>query len=280
MRNRQQGDRLLNGSFRRATVCASTVGLLMTCAVAADSVSNSRQAKRSVAIPGAQTHPLVPALRWAQSSLQSVSKLNDYEATFRKKELVGGRVIPARMHIKYRAKPISAYLRFYDQHDGREVIYVKGKNGGKLLVHETGVAALLGIIALVPTSPQAMAEGRHPITEIGMQKMLEGVIKQWKDETRYGEIDVTYFHKAKLGKRPCTVIQTSHPTPRKQFKFHLTRLYIDKETNLPVRVEQHGFPIRAGEKPPLVEEYTYSNLKTDVGLKDIDFDTRNPKYNF
>jgi hypothetical protein len=39
-------------------------------------------------------------------------------------------------------------------------------------------------------------------------------------------------------------------------------------------------PKRSGGEPELHEEYTYLNVKTNVGLKDIDFDVSNPKYNF
>ena len=72
----------------------------------------------------------------------------------------------------------------------------------------------------------------------------------------------------------------SDPTPRREFKFHMTRLYIDKKTDFPIRVEQYGFPPRPGTKPPLLEEYTYSNIKVNSGLADLDFDIRNPKYNY
>ena len=35
-----------------------------------------------------------------------------------------------------------------------------------------------------------------------------------------------------------------------------------------------------GQKPVLVEDYLYQNLKTNVGLPDIDFDPANPKYGY
>ena len=47
-----------------------------------------------------------------------------------------------------------------------------------------------------------------------------------------------------------------------------------------VRVEQNGYPPKSGGQPPIVEEYTYSGIKTNVGLGDGDFDARNPKYVF
>lgn len=243
-------------------------------------------ADRPAAKTTEEQHPLSPALELARQSRQAVEQLRDYQATFAKQERVNGQLLPATMHIKFRAKPFSVYLRFLTPHLGREVLYVAGRNNGNLLAHETGFAALAGTVALPPTSPEAMAEGRHPITRIGIEKMVEGVIEQWEAERRAvpaqgdGAVEVTYYHNARLGGTECRCIQTTHPRPRTETKFHRTRLFIDKKTKLPIRVEQYGFPSRPGAQPPLMEEYTYSNIQTNLGLTDLDFDPRNPSYGF
>ena len=68
------------------------------------------------------------------------------------------------------------------------------------MAHEPpgNIRALVGTISLDPTSSQAMAEGRHPITRIGMLKMVEGLIDQWNEEKKFGEIDVQFYPNAKL----------------------------------------------------------------------------------
>ena len=60
----------------------------------------------------------------------------------------------------------------------------------------------------------------------------------------------------------------------------MTRLYVAKKSGLPVRVEQFAYPTKTGSKPLMLEQYTYLGVKTNVGLKAIDFDTRNPKYDY
>ena len=230
-----------------------------------------------------KTHPLSTALKYARSSLKTVEQAKDYEAVFIKRDIVNGRVCAHVTDLKYRAEPMSVYLKFQQPHQGREVIYVHGKNDGKLLAHETGFASIIGTIALLPGSSQAMSESKHPITEIGMVKLVQGIIDQWEAELKYGEIEVKYFPNAthgKLGKRKCLVIQATHPRPRKQFKFHVSRLWIDRETNLAVRVAHWGFPATPAAEKPLLEEYTYRDVKLNVGLKDIDFDVSNPKYDY
>ena len=131
-----------------------------------------------------------------------------------------------------------------------------------------------------PDSDEVRSESRHSITDIGLRNMLKMIIGRWEDEAKYGECEVQYYPQAKLNQRECLVIECTHPRPRKQFKFHISRLYIDKETNLPVRSENYGFPAQPGAKPPLLEEYTYSELRTNVQLTDRDFDRNNPAYKF
>jgi outer membrane lipoprotein-sorting protein len=225
-------------------------------------------------------HPLEPALRIAARSQSALKDVDGYSAVFEKKELVGRRLISSTMTIKLREKPFSVYLKYHKPHAGREVIFVDGENRNMLLAHETGLKGLVGTVSLNPQSDTAMEESRYPITMIGVGKMLEQIVAQWEEEKKYGEIDVKYYTDVKLGNVVCDVIESSHPQPRRQFKFQKTRLYLDKKTKLPVRVQQYGFPTRKGRKSPLVEQYTYSRLDTSVKLDDTDFDTRNPQYNY
>lgn len=220
------------------------------------------------------SHPLVPALKLAYASRNTVRNVRDYTAHFLKKELVGNRYITHSMDMKFREQPFSVYLRFREPHDGRQVLYVNGANNGQILVQEAGIKALAGTIPLNPTDPLAMSENRHPITEIGIANMLEAVIQQWESDGRYGEVNVEYFPKAKLGDFPVRVIRTTHPTRRRQFKFHMTQLYLDDQSLFPVRVEQFDWPPREGAPPPQVELYMYSKVNTNQGLTNQDFDPR------
>lgn len=225
-------------------------------------------------------HALEPALRLAREARDTAGKLTDFTATFSKKELVGRQLVPLTMDLKFRTKPTSAYLRFHKPHEGREVIWVEGRNNGRLLVHETGLKGLIGTVSLVPTSPEAMTGGRYPITMIGLEKLADGVVTMWENELKHDPPEVKFYPNAKLAGMECRVIESVHPAPKRHVSFHRTRLYIDKATGLPVRLEQNGFPTKSGGEPPIIEEYTFTNLKTNVGLTERDFDTRNPNYGF
>lgn len=225
-------------------------------------------------------HPLAPAIEHAELAVKALSGVRDYEAVFSKRELVKGKLVTGEMQLKLREEPFSVYMQYIKPNQGREVIFVEGKNNGMLLVHEAGIRSIAGTVSLAPNSDTVLSESRYPADMVGMRKLVEKIIEQWQAETQFGEVDVKFYPDARLGETSCKVIESTHPTPRRQFRFQMTRLYIDKDSGLPVRVEQWAFPQQPGAKPLLAEEYTYTRIRTNLGLQDRDFDHTNPNYAF
>ena len=253
---------------------------LMVCGLFA--VSNPICPAQAPAPPPQAQPPLTPFLRLAKESRDAIAAVRDYEALFTKRELVGRTMYTGQMAIKLRHQPFGVYLRFVDANNGREVIYAGPRYRNQLQAHEPpgSIRNIVGTLSLDPMSSQAMAEGRHPITQIGMLKMVNALIDQWEAEKKFGETDCQFYPNAKLQGIDCQVCESTHPVPRRQFTFHRSRLYIDKKTNFPVRIEQWGFPPAGGGQPYLIEEYTYTDVKPNVGLTDTDFDIRNRRYHF
>jgi hypothetical protein len=230
----------------------------------------------------AKQHPLIPFIKLAQESRDAIAAVRDYEALFTKRELVGRTMYTGQMQMKLRQQPFSVYLRFVDANNGREVIYAGSRYRNQLQAHEPpgSFRGIVGTVSLDPTAPQAMAEGRHPITQIGIQNMIQAQIDLWQKELKFGESDCKFYPNAKLQGTLCQVCEVTHPVPRRQFLFHRTRVFIDKKTLFPVRIEQWGFPPGGSGEPYLIEEYTYTDIRTNVGLSDGDFDVRNRRYHF
>jgi Protein of unknown function (DUF1571) len=267
MRTRNES---INHSFRRR-IAYAVAALTVLVAASQCSPLSAQEGKE---------HPLAPAIKYAEQSHARAIGLGTYEASFQKRELVANSVINQHVRMKVRQQPFSVYMYFEAPHEGREVIYVDGRNNNNLLAHETGIASLIGTLELSPTGGQAMSENRYPITKAGIANLAKAVIEQWKKEQQYGETEVKYYKDAKVGKYSCKVIESTHPRPRRQFNFHMTRLWIDDESGLPVRVQQFGFPTSKNAKPPVIEDYIFSSIKSEVRLTDRDFDVNNPKYNF
>ena len=231
-----------------------------------------------------QEHPLMPALRWAYSGVENIEKIQDYSATLVKRERINGKLAePEYMFAKVRHNPFSVYLYFLGPPTlkGREVIYVDGQNNGKMWAHTTGLQdSLVGTVSLAPDSMLAMRGQRYPLTELGILNLVRRLVEVAEQDIKYGECEVKFFKGATINKRSCTCIQVMHPIPRRNFLFHLARIFIDDELNVPLRYEAYDWPKKAGDKPELIEEYTYLNLKLNNGFTDADFDIRNPNYNF
>jgi hypothetical protein len=275
------------GRFSAPALAVVGVGLLLWAAevgVAQGPRVTAPKNAPAAAADEEEPHPLLRAMEYASESREALKEVRDYTAIFTKNELINGRMVKQVMEIKLREKPFSVYLKNRSgQEAGREVIYVAGANGGNVLAHEMGIKAIAGTVSIRPNGREVMEENHYPLTRIGISNMLETAHQIWESEMKNSdpkEVDVKFFPNAKLGEVACEALQITHKLQRRELRFHLSRLYFDKETKLPIRAERFGFPRRAGEKPPLIEEYTYSNLKTNVRLTNADFDARNPNYGF
>lgn len=244
-------------------------------------------------------HPLAEVAAKAEELLGGMQRnVRDYSATLVKRERIDGELLDYQyINCKIRNErtngrgevvtPFSVYMNFAapDEMKGREVIYVKGQNDDKLIAHDGGTGLIAAIKAAVtvnldPTAPLAMKGNKYPITDVGMENLMVKLISVAKADMQRGEVDVKTFKGAKINGRVCTCLQSVHPTPREHFRYHIARIYVDDELQLPIRYESYDWPSREGEQPPLLEEYTYLNLKLNNGFTDADFDQANDSYNF
>jgi len=237
-------------------------------------------------------HPLLPVVSYAKQRLRQIdSQVVDYTCTLVKRERIAGQVAsPACASVKVRHQqvrdgevvvPFSVYMRFSapSREKGREAVYVQGQHQDRVIGHN-GLRAANVTLAVPPRSPLAMRGHHYPITEMGLRNMIQRLLEVAQEDLAYDEAEVEYFSGAKLNDRVCTMIQVTHPVPRDHFRYHRARVFIDDELRLPIRYASYDWPKEVGGKPRLIEEYTFLDLKVNVGLTDRDFDYRNPDYMF
>jgi len=246
---------------------------------------STTNANSGVATAATGVHPLVPALELAQQGLTKMAgTIHDYSCTVVKRERIDGKLGEHEyMFAKIRQRPFSVYLYFLgpDSVKGQEVLYVAGANDGNMLAHAgSGVRAMVGTVSLKPQSMLAMQGNRYPVTEIGMENLARRLVEVAEHDKQFGECDVNFYPNAKVNGRICTCVQVVHPVPRRNFRFHLARVFIDDELTLPIRYEAYDWPQEAGGAPVLMEEYTYMNVKINNGFTDADFDPKNTAYKF
>jgi hypothetical protein len=240
-------------------------------------------------------HPLDPALALAEETLAFIrAEVNDYTATIVKRERIKGvlgqyEYMAAKIRNRKEkdgqiTQPLSVYLYFLkpDNIKGREVIWVEGKNNNKMRAHEGGLLGrTLPSVWLDPHGALAMRGQLHPITEIGIENLVTKLIEKGQHDRQYGECEVEFKPGAKINGMACTLLEVRHPVQRDYFEFYKAQIFIDDKTKVPLRYAAYHWPTDPSDKMgPVIEEYTYLDLKLNVGLADADFDPDNPNYGY
>ena len=161
-------------------------------------------------------------------------------------------------------------------------IFVKGQNDGNILGHATGMMRVFGTVALAPDSMIAMQGQRHTIMELGILHLTKRLLAEAERQVEHTTCLIRRLPTAKINDCPCLCIEAAIPRPTAGHPHgvQMIRVFIDKQWNLPLRYEQYDWSGETADKPLLMEQYTYVDLKLNNGFTDADFDKRNPKYSF
>ncbi len=243
---------------------------------------------------GAQNEDVLTG-RWAlmmqtmllEKGLASFRSVSDYTATLHKQERIGGTLGEVQhVIVKMRHQPFSVYMKWKTFDKGRELIYVEGQNDGNLLVQPGGwKGRLTGTLSLDPHGRMAMSESRHPITEIGLARLAEKLLKYsyinikrpngWRCEMHASQ---------KVQGRDCYLFVMKYNSPQVNETYRKSLQYIDKELSLPVRVVNYGWGQETDpetiDEQTLIESYTWSDIRIDQRLASGDFDETNANYRF
>ncbi len=237
----------------------------------------------AASMPVQPSSQLERALELAYKARRAYQSIRGYTCIFIKRERINGILGPMEfIRMKVRTQPFSIYMQWLQPHTGREVIYVHGRYGNKLLAHDTGAKKIIaGTVELDPQDPKLLKYSRHPITEAGIGNMIAKLIRHWEAQRRWPSGNVVVLDNARVDTNVCWCVKCVHPRRSGQNAYYRIRVFFDKRTELPIRCEGYEWPLH-GDDPNglLAEEYTYRNLRTDVVLSSWDFSPHNPRYNF
>lgn len=230
-------------------------------------------------------HPLAPCKRFAERVLAHIdANISDYSCLFAKLERIDGELQEAQ-YIEMEASnaPYSVHLLFKKPKKGQECLYVEGMYDDKMKARANGWrGTIAGVLTLDPNGSLAMDGQRHPITKSGIRNLTKELIRIAENDMKFGESEVNTYPDVKLGKgataRPAVMLEIVHPVPRREFKFHISRIYIDKEMRIPVRFEAYNWNKDAKGKPELEELYMYKNVKLNNGYAANYFRETNPEF--
>ncbi len=196
------------------------------------------------------------------------AQVDHYTATFLLQERIDGELDAVQSVALKFQKPFKVSMRWLDgPNKGRQALYPAGPKGDKLLVR---VPILVGAIPLTldPQGSIAMKGRRHPVTDIGIGRLLDFIREHARRDLRPGDFSVEDRGEHTTFERP---------THRYVLYSHIDRMQdgmralidVDRELRLPIYTE-----IFDGHDQ-LVERYGYLNLHLNPGLTDADFDPKN-----
>ncbi|MCB9700854.1 MAG: DUF1571 domain-containing protein [Myxococcales bacterium] len=215
-------------------------------------------------------------MRLVESMEKAYAGVDDYTATFIKRERVKGRMQPREvMELKF-SKPFKVYLRWVgDKREGQEVIFVKGRNDGKIKAHTGKFPDIT--VDLDPEGSLAMRGQRHPITDLGIGNTIDILARDARLAGMRPQDKVTYVDLGEqtVGGVRARCVEATTPSLRwSPYYAARARLCVGLRDKLPLRVLVWD---RDGE---LIEDYTFKNVKLNVGLADVHFSAENPEYGF
>lgn len=213
---------------------------------------------------------------------KKVLSLKDYTLTMLKRERIGSTLRPTEtVFMKFRF-PFSVYLRWVKEpFKDREVMFVRGWNNNKLIAREhSGFAgffqSMSGPTSLEPTGGMAMNGSRHPITNAGLAKVMEIILRdihRYRDRKDPFTLTMEAPFQEEGQSRQC--VKFSGPkNPKSGYYAYRTRLCWGMKDLLIRHIQSWDWQDR------LVEDYKYLNLRTNVGLTDQDFNPKHPEYMF
>ena len=233
-------------------------------------------------------------LKMARSAQEHLAAtLDDYTARLVKQEMDrDGNLTPeSEMMVKVQTRlrgdaeeaPLRVYLRFTSPEsiNGREVLWAEDLNEGKMAVHEVGLLFSLKTLWLDPAGIIAMQGQRYPITEIGLVRLVEQLIERGEKDRDNPDVSVTLTEGHPFDNLKTQFIRVERSKPSGEpDDFSLAEIVIDPARQLILSYRSFGWPQQEGAAQPLLESYTYLDVKTNLGLTDADFDTKNPEYAF
>lgn len=215
---------------------------------------------------------LVAMLSEARTAL---GKVRDYSCTFTRQESVKGKLAAEQVaEMKVRSNPAAVHVRFAkpDNVAGMEIAYSAARRNLKMRYRPSGVAGGKGFKTLDLDDSKFLTENRHPVTEWTMSAIIERVTTAVAREKTLNNPVEVYTADFQFAGRNVTRYDI-YTRRAHAFRYaHRVLIYVDKETKLPLRYEAYDQPKAGATGGDLMEAYSFSEVKLNVGIGENSFD--------
>lgn len=193
----------------------------------------------------------------------SYDRVQDYVCSYEKMEqaIAKGELQNIRFYFR---KPLDVRMEWLDAHGNvdQTAVYREGFNDGKVLARESGwLGTLAGDLRLDPNESLALSDSRHPITEVGIGKIID---RGQHDAANPGV--ASYFvGEEKLDGRPAYKFEFIASTVEwvgGVVDARTALIWIDRELRLPVKLELYD------AANALLEQHQFKNVRINQKLSE------------
>jgi hypothetical protein len=207
---------------------------------------------------------------WLAAARAGLGPVRDYTATLETRERVEDEVFPRRvMHLKVREQPFAAAIETFEPPNeaGQRVWYDESRSDEIVAETPGFLGALVGRVSLDPEGDLAMKNRRHPITDLGLARLLAQVDGEFVPTLARRYAPRLRCTEAALAGTTLRFVDALVPGgPEEPSLLH--RLGFELDSGL---LTYYGLAEVLPDGLALVEEYLYRELRLNPGLGADDF---------
>jgi hypothetical protein len=207
-------------------------------------------------VPANPAQQIQTLINSARARLKDVKT---YQVVMTRQERVGETLQPQEdVVLSIRREPKAVRLEWREgPHKGREVIYAAGEHGGLMHINMADSVVPVPRMSLAPDSPMVARTSRHPITEAGLDAIVDRLqesVQQSQSSPGDGS-KLTYVGReaAEPGGPVCDKIV------RITAQGETWSVYLDSATHLPALV------LETASNGDLLERYRFGAVQTNLG---------------
>jgi hypothetical protein len=226
-------------------------------------VSSGPSVQKPIADSSKSTSESSP-ISWDEVA-SSYERLADYVCLYEKIERAISKGEEQKIHLSFR-KPFDVRMEWVDPQGSvtQTAVYRQGFNDGKVLARQSGLLSLAGTLRLDPNESLALSDSQHPITEVGIGKIIE---RSQHDATNPG-ISSHFGGEEMLDGKPAYKFEFTASGDEALGGLADARkalVWIDRELKLPVKLELYD------AADVLLERHCFKDLRINQKLGDKTF---------
>jgi hypothetical protein len=213
-----------------------------------------------------------PGQLFVQGLQNYAAQIKDYRCTMIRQERLGGSLTAEQqIEVAFLDEPYSVFFKWVkNPQKADRLLYVKGKNEGKMLVAPVLVGWLTGAVLVDPVGKEARESGRRPVTEFGFKQMLERLAKPYETGklSDGGGFEDKFVGMVTVGGREALLIERLRrgETPKAKDVTAGWRICLDSRDLMPLAITEFS------ADQNMLGNYVFTDIRYNTGLKAKDFE--------